>query len=168
MFKTFEQRNFIPITTLQSEQCFETLMSEGEVFGDATLGENQEFEKAYLWMKTQANERIPIREHSKARDLLWGFSRFENHPSPLSPQQLHCFRGIDIKIDVLVPVMECLLSDYDLWHCVLLDTPIVKVSEISKEISWESIFDELSFGPSVQAVFWRLKKEWIIGWSRMV
>ncbi|KNY25486.1 DUF3841 domain-containing protein [Pseudobacteroides cellulosolvens] len=96
----------------------------------------EEFLRPYHWMMSQMLKRIP--EYNEEYPIwLWP-------EKPDLRRSGHMERGKKaILIEVELPDSKVLLSDFQAWHCVLNDYPILDYDDeiIDMELSWERIFD---------------------------
>lgn len=109
---------------------------------------------------------------------IWAWYQWEGkHKRPdMRTHRRWCVKGTPIVLLTLeIPDHLVLLSDYDMWHCVLnhgeasFSGDIEKIySEQEIQESWSDIFkwnQNNLYWPepkTTQAVFWELRKEWVV------
>ena len=155
------------IHTFQSKECFDVLVSGREYFCDGRkLVFGKDFRPAYTYIIEKMKER-----GIKTRYPIWGWIKHNKYKKPRKFQDYVC-----LKLDV--PDKLVLQSDFDMWHCVLNDFPILDLNEEydqydkfskskQKEIkikSWENIFN-IKKSKYVQACFPSIKLEYVKSWK---
>lgn len=112
--------------SIQSTEAFATLNRDGVLYCDSPRTalyldepDNDIFSRSYAWMTVQMEKRMRVPRPEPANYPLWvwvqvGSYRKEFHPS--SDEYEH---GKSVLLTLDVPEDEILLSDFDIWHCVL-------------------------------------------------
>jgi len=96
--------------TIQARDAYETLVRDGVLVGDSSLGW-PEFQEAYAWMLRQMDQRLP----GQSGGLLWLWPTAT--PSRLRDDARHA-RG-EVLLTVRVAKERVLLSEFFDWHAVL-------------------------------------------------
>lgn len=147
----------------------------------------EDFKAPYNWMGKQMDKKGIV--HPKDLELpIWGwYKRNWKHKKPDLREGCYEKRGTKcVCIEIIKPINEVLLSDFEEWHYVLNDIYLdtsnneeewdrqhdwfdsleISLQIKEKEKSWERIFDITPFenewrrkGCDIQATFWELKKE---------
>lgn len=98
------------------------------------------FPKEYGWLKGQMEKRVSLYQGDYP---VWLWTE---KPESFEGHLPYGQKGVLLTVDL--PEEQVLLSDFDMWHFVLNNITIhtkeqaaSKVKDISKEISWEHIFD---------------------------
>ena len=160
--------NKIKLWSIQDEQGWRELNKHGVFKADKALVD-QDFLKAYDWMKVQMNQRIGPSIHENQYPVwAWYQATNEKKMRPDLREAGHLASGeVGYRIEFEKEANEVLLSDFELWHYVinqlfLADTE-GQANEFEKEIikgfgtrqfeelprqvqenfskSWEKIFD---------------------------
>lgn len=90
----------------------------------------------YHWMMSQMVERV--KEYNGEYPIWLWLTR------PDLRRSAHLERGMKgVLLELIISEERVLLSDFQAWHLVLMDSPILSYEEenIDKEKSWERIFD---------------------------
>lgn len=160
---------------------------------DAKIGKElcEQFVESYDWLVRQMEKRIGPRPEGVIYPV-WAWYQYGNRQKPdlRSERWSNGNPGERLSCILLeVPDQEVLLSDFGGWHFVLgglipisdseeesdqleayLDTLTEKEQKAFLSENWERIFDIEPFendwthrGTEVQATFWELKKEYVLG-----
>lgn len=143
----------------------------------STFFEDREFLRSYSWIVEQMENRVP-----KPEDAVWPIWAWHTqHGLQKKPdRRRYMFRDYSDKDSIVefeIPESEVLLSDFDDWHNVLNNFPILSerefeewtprdsegypiVSEEFKTESWKKIFH--TTGDFVQACVWSIPPESVI------
>ena len=171
--------------TFQPVEIYDKIMETGEYHCEPYLGydttmEFMEFEDAYLWLAQKMREKIGNPPDGiKFPVWAWHTQDWKHKKSDLRSERW-CYGHYPEKyacIEIEVPDNEVVLSDYDLWHCILNKSAICFNEEEFDNFSdtkefleetWNRVFDVEPFeddwfwkGRYIQATFWQLKKEMI-------
>ena len=151
-----------------------------------------DFGKAYDWMAAQMRLRIGDPPDG-VRYPIWAWYTlyWKNQKPDLRRMEFRNYTGKQVCIELEIPDDQVLLSDEEMWNYILNDSYIgdstneeefdieydwfEKLPQIRqkmlKEKSWEKIFD-ISLpidtkwhrqGMFIQAVFWELRPEYVVG-----
>lgn len=115
--------------TIQSPEAYETLVRDGVLVGDASLGW-AEFREAYAWMLRQMDRRLP----GPSDGLLW---LWPTATRTQLRQDARRARG-DVLLSVRVVRERALLSEFMDWHAVLNRCLHIPVTTGESEDDWES------------------------------
>lgn len=96
----------------------------------------EDFLIPYKWMMNQINKKIP-KYHGEYPIWLWP----EKQDLRRSGYKERGTKAVYLEIEI--PESQVLLSDFNAWHVVLMDSVILDYEDeiIDKELSWERIFD---------------------------
>ena len=165
--------------SIQHLGAYEELLKTG------TLRANEEymicpdvFLKPYEWIAAQMNKRIGPPPKG-VRFPIWAFYQWEGQRKRLDMRTHRRWGKAGTPIVLLtidVPDELVLLSNFDMWHCVLNQSlcPIAEEDDIEEptqeeiENSWNNIFSIDADAPywdtpkTTQATFWELRREWVI------
>jgi len=123
--------------TIQTRDAYETLVRDGVLVGDSSLGW-PEFQEAYAWMMRQMDQRLP----GPPGGLLWLWPTATRRR--LRDEARHA-RG-EVLLTVQVAKERVLLSEFLDWHAVLnrsLHVPqLPGESDEAWETRWRPIDDE--------------------------
>lgn len=110
--------------TIQSVHWYESLLQNGEIYAKADkidwLDENS-FKPAYQWLMAQMQDKIGKKPFADCYPI-WAWYQWQNQQKPKPDLR---FGGLGIKgqksvlLEIEKADNEVLLSDFDLWHCVL-------------------------------------------------
>lgn len=96
----------------------------------------EEFLRPYHWMMSQMVKRVP--DYNEGYPIwLWPEKQDLRHSG-------YKERGtMAVYLEIEIPESQVLLSDFNAWHVVLMDSVILDYEDeiIDKELSWERIFD---------------------------
>lgn len=161
-----------PLHLYENLILHKSLLNTGDFINDYT----KEFLDSYNWMVEQML-RYGLSKPKKSNYPFWAWYKYsseKNKPdlrhSAHAPRDTKC-----VCLELEISDNLVLLSNFDLWHCVLNNIPIFddsewdkkyaeykKLSTISqnkiKKGSWEKIFTDLTDSP-IQATFWELKNQ---------
>jgi hypothetical protein len=96
----------------------------------------EDFIRPYQWMMKQMQKRIPD-YNGEYPIWLWPDKQDLRRRG-------YNERGMKaVYLEIEIPENQVLLSDFQAWHCVLNDFPLLDHEDeiIDKELSWERIFD---------------------------
>jgi hypothetical protein len=160
--------------SIQSEEIYELLKQNKTFWCDINKSEiasEDDFKKAYNWMK---NKMTKILDIEKDVYPIWAWYKYNGkNKQPDLRTSGYAQRGSKcVCLEIEIPDERVLLSDFDLWHIVLMDTFYCKNEKdeewfenlcreqklIEKEKSWDRIFN-ISNSDFVQATFFELKIE---------
>lgn len=175
------------IWSIQSIEVCDKIYSEGCYHCDinkSNLVDIDDFKRSYDWMANKMS--IEIQNPHKSIDYpIWGWYKYDGkNKQPDLRRSAHGKRGIIYGcIELEIPDEEVLLSGFDEWHFVLLDSYLYtseneddidrediwfnnlseKEQNKEKQKSWDRIFDISEANQYVQATFWEIKKENVCG-----
>ena len=136
-----------------------------------------EFTKAYCWMAEQMQERISLPPKSVTVPI-WCWYAQDKHVAPHNR-----YYSNQACIELELPANKILLSDFDLWHVVLMDGFVLpddmdseKYSKVDDRIealpelekrkiieqSWQHIFDIKKDGQWIQGCIWQINYDDVI------
>lgn len=163
--------------TIQPVELYEKLLAEktlvntGIFFDDFT---RETFVRSYDWMVCQMIAR-GIEKPENAKYPFWAWYKYSAEKAkPDLRHAGHAPRGTEcVCFELVLPDNSVLLSNFDLWHFVLNNRPILPdenweqlcdefdsllpdEQEMVKQKSWENIFSDFDDSP-VQATFWKLE-----------
>ena len=163
--------------SIQHRIAYENLQETGVLrANEQHLFCEEEFRFAYDWMAEQMERRVG-KAPEGVRYPIWAWYQWEGRRK--RPDMRHHRRwgepGTPIVLMTLeVPDELVLLSDFDMWHCVLgngylADTEEEEDPATEQEIreSWSRIFDwkriqsNWAVPKTTQATFWELRKDWV-------
>lgn len=164
--------------SIQHKSAYDQLQKEGVLHANEKyLFCEDDLRFAYDWMAEQLAQRVG-KAPSGVRYPIWAWYQWEGKHKRLDMRTHRHFgvKGIPIVLLTLeIPSDLVLLSDFDMWHCVLnhgeaiFDGDIQKsYSEEEIQESWNNIFKWNENGlywpepKTTQAVFWELRKEWVV------
>ncbi len=140
--------NTITVWSIQRLSAFERLQESGAIHGDWRRVDKY-FKNPYRWLCDQM-ESNGIRLHGRCPMWAWA------HKPDLRSVG-HAARGeAAVRLELEVPVVDCLVSNFSAWHCVLNDHfMVINDAEMAKEFdgkvsgytraeisqSWLRIFD---------------------------
>jgi hypothetical protein len=163
------------IFTIQHEQVYFDYKMRGGYYTAVkrtSLAKSMpEFAPAYDFMdksmRSRKVEMLPASSVSKDIMPIWGWYKRAWRTAPDLRENGLLEPGTPgVMMHLRIDESRLLLSDFDLWHAVLNDTPTVLGEE--KEASWEHIFDlqksrDILQTPTddqfVQATFWEIRPE---------
>lgn len=168
--------------TIQPENLYEKLLKEKVIVnnGEFLSDFGKDFSGQYKWMAEQMMWRGIEKNFASGLASKYPFWAWYKYSSKKNKPDLrhagHALRGTNcVCMELELEEDSVLLSNFDLWHCVLNDMPVFaedewddsyaaykklsseKQAEI-KNKSWEKIFTDFSDSP-VQATFWTLRLE---------
>ncbi len=164
--------------SIQPENLYEKLLKEKELTnnGEFLSDFGKDFSGQYKWMTEQMQRRGIEKTHG-AKYPFWAWYKYSSKKNkPDLRQAGHALRGTNcVCMELELAEDSVLLSNFDLWHCVLNDMPVFAEDEWDdsyaaykkqsseeqariKNQSWEKIFTYFSDSP-VQATFWTLRLE---------
>lgn len=164
--------------TIQHKNAYDKMLLTGSLRADeGHLFCQDDFPSAYDWMVEQMRRRIgepPEGVHFP----VWAWYQWEGmrrRPDMRSHRRWGKKGQPIVLLTIDVPNDMVLLSDFDMWHCVLNDSylPLAESDDIDnpteevKRKSWERIFNVdiitayWDFPKWTQATFWELKREWV-------
>lgn len=163
--------------SIQHRVAYEQLQKTGVLYANEQyLFCEEDFRFAYDWMSEQLELRIG-KAPKGVRYPIWAWYQWEGKRQRLDMRYHRRWgeKGTPIVLlTVDVPDHLVLLSEFDLWHCVLNHGPVdcsedgeSFFSEQQMRKSWERIFewDTIRHANGVpkttQAVFWELREEWV-------
>lgn len=127
--------------SIQSRKAADLLYARGTFTGGNGLDQTDSecFARPYRYMRSQMRARgIADRRHG----LVWAWYRFGGADKPRPDLRGSGFADPGTELTLLtleVPESHVLLSDFDAWHCVLNNIPMV--SGMPKHESWAKVFD---------------------------
>ena len=161
--------------TIQPENLYEKLLKEKEITnnGDFLSDFGKDFSGQYKWMAEQMLLH-GIKKTQGAKYPCWAWYKYSTKSNrPDLRHAGHAVRGTKcVCMELAIPDKAVLLSNFDLWHCVLNDMPVFEEADWDssyaaykalsikeqfkiKEKSWEKIFTDFYDSP-IQATFWQL------------
>lgn len=178
-------RYIMLLWTIQHKNAYETLLETGTLRADEmNLFCKDDFLYAYQWISEQMEKHIGLPE-AGIHYCIWAWYQWEGVRKCLDMRSHRRWteKGTPIVLLTIdVPDEFVLLSDFDIWHCVLNNSylPLSEKDEIEnpttsvKLESWNKIFqidiqtDYWNTPRSTQATFWELKKEWVLKAERFI
>lgn len=163
--------------TIQSIIAYESLCEKGALIA----GENHKifepsWDDAYKWLADQMKKRIGEPPEG-VKYPIWAWYQWEGKRKRPDMRSFNKFSIPGEKIVLLtidVPDEQVLLSDFNDWHFVLMESCIedeISDKDYSKDEiveSWNKIFDyknpvgcDDSSSISTQATMWLIKREWV-------
>ncbi len=154
--------------TQQSPRAWETLQKSGLLHADGRLADHF-FRPAYRWLAEQMRERLGPPPRG-VRYPLWAFRTRSGSTTP--PRKWTGSSKPEVAIVFDAPDDDVLLSDFDLWHCVLnrwyIPSSMRDLRDVDDaaeiERSWVRIFAigkrnpyGCANGGCVQACLWELR-----------
>lgn len=139
----------------------------------------EEFRNAYDWMSQQLQKHDP-QPNQHISYPIWAWHQWidQQRAKPDLRFKAHLPSGTQgVRLLIEIPDQQVLLSDFDLWHCVLNNGYLTDsfddkvVDDMEKQDSWQRIFDldwhaeDFSFPrphKSIQAVFWQLHESQVL------
>lgn len=165
--------------TIQHKAAYDEMISTGTlVANEDYLFLPEDDRESYVWLSKRMVELIgepPLGTNFP----VWAWYQWEGKRKR-PDMRTHRFcreKGSPIVLlTVEIPDDKVLLSDFDMWHCVLNDCYLPLDEEDDKEIytdeekiaSWDNVFrydvinDYWDNPKSIQATMWEIKKEWIV------
>ena len=165
--------------TIQHKTAYEKMMSTGRLVADDDFIFAPEFNyKAYCWMSERMKEYIGDPPTGVSFPV-WAWYQWEGvrKRPDMRTHRRWTKNGTPIVLMTLdVPDENVLLSDFDMWHCVLNDFYLPLTVEEDKDDftdeekirSWNNVFkysvctDFWNASKSTQATMWEVKKEWVL------
>lgn len=112
--------------TVQTNEAFAILNRDGVLYCDCPRcarymddGNDGVFNRAYDWMMSQMERRIPVSRPQQAAYPLWVWVQVGSYKKEYHPSGNDYTHGKDVLLELDIPEDQILLSDFDLWHCVL-------------------------------------------------
>lgn len=158
--KLEESDKSVKVWTIQTEAAYEELKAEGTLYGDWSRVD-KDFKKAYYWLCHQMENRGM---RLRGRPPIWAWQT-----KPDLRHNAHLEKGEKgVRLELEVPSVELLASNYSAWHCVLNDHYLTSTdAETDKafsddgytrdeiELSWQKVFDldycvSADYGSAVQ------------------
>jgi hypothetical protein len=175
----------IDIVTIQHEQVYFDLKAKGHYTASKHLSlidDVPEFTSAYDYIAKSMHSRNVkmLFPPSSSKDILpvWGWYKrgdqlapnfIESYLEEIASDPDDDDYDSEVIMHLRIDEERLLLSDFDLWHAVLNDTPTILGED--KEASWEYIFDLTkaskilevkSHEQYVQATFWEILLEDVV------
>ena len=175
--------------TIQPEEIYHSILKTGKYICDPLQFNMPEFAEMYNWLVLQMTKRIGDPPEGVIFPVwAWHTQRSKRYKPDLRSERWE--NGYDgeklVCLEIEVPDEQVLLSDFDLWSLILLDSIITeteeeehKLTEIYKSLTpqkqlemkyenWTRVFDVTPFenewmrrGSWIQATFWVLTKDMI-------
>jgi hypothetical protein len=161
-----------PIEFYEKLLTEKTLVNTGEFFDDFI---RETFVRSYDWMVRQMDFRGLVKPVKEAKYPFWAWYKYSAEKAkPDLRHAAHAPRGTKcVCLELELPDNSVLLSNFDLWHFVLNNRPILPdenweqlcdefdsfppdKQEMVKQKSWETIFYDFDDSP-IQATFWKLE-----------
>ena len=101
---------------------------------DLDEGENGAFNRAYAWMAGQMEKRMTVPRPEKALYPLWAWAQVGSYKKEYHPGSGDYVHGRSVLLELDVPEEELLLSDFDIWHCVLNGTSAYTDMQMEKRL----------------------------------
>ncbi|WP_461812451.1 DUF3841 domain-containing protein [Faecalimonas sp.] len=163
---------------MQHQSAYNQLQREGVLHANENhLFCEDDLRFAYDWMAEQLAQKVG-KAPSGVHYPIWAWYQWEGRHKRLDMRTHRRWyvKGTPIVLLTLeIPDQFVLLSDYDMWHCVLNHGEVSFSGDIEKiyserEIreSWSNIFkwnQKNAYWPepkTTQAVFWEVRKEWVV------
>lgn len=142
-FESLPPQSLVRVYTLQGDEAMDNLSRDGYLSGDSQhIEQDGDWKEAYAWMRSQMEKRIP--DFSGDYPIWTWLKRPSSKPKPCR------YRGTgeNNRVIALVPKSRILLSDYDLWHSPLNNSPIYRTEpdfdldalRDDPRSTWEQIF----------------------------
>lgn len=167
--------------TIQHRDAYEAMLRNGYLrVAEEYLPEEECFRKSYQWMVEQMSVRIG-NPPAGVTDPVWAWYQWEGkrkRPDMRTHNKGYGDKGTPIVLLTIdVPENCVLLSDFDYWHFILNNMPLLftvngdikDCSESEKRESWKQIFDishrfegDEDMPVSTQATLWEIKEEWVL------
>lgn len=160
--------------TIQTEEVYQKLLKEKIYRCDinkSKLSVEQIFLNSYTWMKNNMESILNIKSSFYP---IWAWYKYNNkRKQPDLRLSGHAPSGTKcVCLEIEIDDNNILLSDFDLWHFILLDSCIHETEEehmwfdtlseeqriIEKEKSWNKIFN-INNSDFIQATFFELRLE---------
>lgn len=136
--------------SIQSREAFSILNRDGVLYcsNPATAiylddGENGAFSRAYAWMANQMERRIKVPRPENALFPLWAWAQVGSYKKEYHPDSSDFVHGSSVLLELDVPDEELLLSDFDIWHCVLSGSGAYTDKRMEKRLA--RYYDENGF-----------------------
>lgn len=167
--------------TIQHRNAYDKMLRTGFLRADEQYfmcKDDPLFLSAYDWMAEQMTRRIgppPV----DIKYPVWAWYRWEGKRSrpDMRKHRYWCEKKNTpiVLLTLDIPASQVLLSDFDMWHCVLNhsfcprspETDIIQPTQEEILKSWDNIFryelvtDYWTPPKTTQATFWNLKEEWV-------
>lgn len=165
--------------TIQHKSAYEKLIETSTLqANEHNLFFEDDFLDAYRWLSEQMKQRIGNPPDS-VQYPVWAWYQWEGVHKRLDMRSHRKWteKGTPIVLLTIdVPDNLVLLSDFDMWHCVLNQSylPLTEEDEIDNPTvsetvkSWNKIFqidvqtEYWNTPKSTQATFWELRSEWVL------
>lgn len=162
--------------SIQSAKLYEKLLMEKMLInsGDFLDDTTNDFARSYNWMAEQM-EFHGLSKPAGAVYPFWGWYKYNlQKAKPDLRHAGHAPRGTRcVCLELELPDVAVLLSNFDTWHCILNDYPVLTDEDWERQYnefkslqseeqrkkkikSWQQIFSDFGKSP-VQAVFWKLE-----------
>jgi len=172
--------------TVQPYCVYETLQSDGIFRCIPELSSNliyKDFVNAYDWLSKEMKERIGNPPEG-VKYPIWAWFRVEGeNKKPDMRKFAYKVSEKSVVLEIEIPDIDVLLTDYTMWHSVLNDSLNFKVNYVEdisyeewnilsekelegrtlyKEKSWKRVIcSQMDNYKFIQATFWELKKSQI-------
>ena len=164
--------------SIQHKSAYDQLQKEGVLHANEKyLFCGDELRFAYDWMADQLEQRVG-KAPNGVHYPIWAWYQWEGQRKRLD-MRTHRRWGVKgtpiVLLTLEIPDHLVLLSDFDMWHCVLNHGEVSFSGDIEKiyteqEIreSWNDIFKWNKINQywpepkTTQGVFWEIKKEWVV------
>lgn len=175
--------------TIQPEGLYHSIIKTGKYVCDPHQLSMPEFTEMYDWLALQMKGYIGEPPEGVTYPVWAWHTQNSKHQKPdLRSERWRngCGRNKFVCLEIEVPDKQVLLSDFDLWSIIILDSLITETEEEYNEIytiynsltpekqlemkyeNWKRVFDITPFdnawirrGAWIQATFWVLRKEMI-------
>lgn len=166
--------------TVQHKNAYDKMLADGVLRADNNfLFCGDSFSFAYDWMSEQMSARIGKPPHGVSYPV-WAWYRqngVRKRPDMRSCGRCGAAGTPIVLITFEIPDNQVLLSDFDMWHCILCnaylatgekDDDSFNGSEEAKRKSWNRVFDidaESGYwlgNKMTQATVWEIRKEQVI------
>lgn len=162
--------------TIQSAKLYEKLLTKKRLINSGYFRDDitNDFARSYNWMAEQM-ELHGLSRPAGAVHPFWGWYKYNlQKAKPDLRHAGHAPRGTRcVCLELELPETVVLLSNFDTWHCVLNDYPVLSNEDWERQYnkfkllqpeeqrkkkikSWQNIFSDFEGSP-VQAVFWKLE-----------
>ena len=173
------------IWTTQSVDFWNQLQEQGVIYCSTQKSYwAEEFRGPYDWMASLMVKRVGPPPVPGVDYPIWGWQQVGSYKKDYHGSMTDCAGEDDefVFMTVDIPDNQVLLSDFNLWHCVLnhwyadLEKHKNEPDEEAAIVkSWDNIFDFNRRGKYIrhrrnlwiQATFWELRKEWVLDSKRI-
>lgn len=171
--------------TIQHKSAYENMMETGRLIANESFMYIPDIiGNAYLWLANRMKEFIGDPPEG-VRFPVWAWYQWEGlrkRPDMRSHRFYGEKRTPIVLLTVEVPDEKVVLSDFDMWHCILNDDYLpLTIAEDKDEftndekiLSWNNVFkydietDFWNTPKSTQATLWEIKKEWVLNAEHFV